>query len=264
MGGVVLGALAALSTGCGGGMPLMHPARTLDAGDVRALGGMSANFAVGSLGGDVNAAAAETGSLAGPPLNDPTYARGALVQAVVAPGLAPFVAGRVGLGAQFEAGLTYTGRGARIDLRRSFSRNALSLSVGAGASGIFYGSEPSGALPYVDLSSIHGYGADVPLLVGWESGARLFMAWAGARVGVDHAEISALTSEPPAPNSEVELSATRFYGGGIVGFAAGFRHVHVGLELDVAYQTISGSYFGLQTTVAGLSAAPAAALWIDF
>jgi hypothetical protein len=84
------------------------------------------------------------------------------------------------IGAQLEAGLTYTGRGARIDLRRSFSWDHVSLSVGAGASALFYGSEPSGALPYVDLSSIHGYGADVPVLIGWESGARLFMAWAGA------------------------------------------------------------------------------------
>lgn len=242
----------------------MHPARTLDGGNVRATAGVSANVAVGSLSSAFNAAGAEAGSLQAAPPNDPTYAKGALVQAIVAPGLAPFVAGRVGLGAQLEAGLTYTGRGARIDLRRSFNWDNLSLSVGAGGSAIFYGSEPSGALPYVDLSSIHGYGADVPVLIGWESGARLFMAWAGLRAGWDHAEISALTSEPPAPNSVVELSATRFYGGGLVGVAAGFRHVHVALEFDLAYQTISGSYFNVQTTVSGISAAPAAALWVEF
>jgi hypothetical protein len=245
-------------------MPLLHPARTLDAGNVRATGGVSANFALGSLGTDRNAAAAEVGGLNGAPQNDSTYAKGAIVQAVVAPGLAPFVAARVGVGAQFEAGLTYTGRGARVDLRRSFSWDHVSLSLGAGASYLFYGSEPSGALPYVDLNSIHGYGADIPVLIGWETGARLFMAWAGLRAGWDHAEISALTSEEPAPNSVVELSATRFYGGAVAGFGAGFRHVHVALELDVAYQTLSGSYFNATITVAGVSAAPAAALWIDF
>jgi hypothetical protein len=253
-----------MGTGCGGGMPLMHPARTLGAGDVRAAGGVSANFAVGSLGNDRNAAAAEVGGLQAAPQNDPTYAKGALVQAMIAPGLAPFVAGRVGVGAQLEAGLTYTGRGARIDVRRSFTRHDISLSLGAGVSYLFYGSEPGGALPFLDLNSIHGYGADIPILVGWESGARLFMAWAGVRAGWDHAEISALTSEPPAPNSQVELSATRFYGGGVAGVAAGFRHVHVALEFDVAYQTISGSYIEAETTIAGISAAPAAALWIDF
>ncbi len=242
----------------------MHPARTLNAGDVRAAGGVSANFAVGSLGTDRNAAAAEVGGLQGAPQNDPTYARGALVQAMVAPGLAPFAAGRVGIGAQLEAGLTYTGRGARLDLRRSFSWDRVSLSVGGGLSYLFYGSEPGGALPFVDLSSIHGYGADVPVLIGWDSGARLFMVWAGVRAGWDHAEISALTSEPPAPNSEVELSGTRFYGGGVAGFAAGFRHVHVALEFDVAYQTISGSYIEAHATLSGLSATPAGALWIDF
>ncbi len=262
---VALAAVAAVSSACGGGVPLMHPARTLNAGDVRATGGVSANLATGSLGGELNAASAEVGSLQGPPVGDPAYARGALVQAIVAPGLAPFVAGRVGVGAQLEAGLTYTGRGARVDLRRSFTWDSVSLSVGAGASAIFYGSEPSGGLPYVDLSSIHGYGADIPVLIGWESGARLFMAWAGVRAGVDHAEISALTSQPETVlNTEVELEATRFYGGAVAGFAAGFRHVHVALEFDVAYQTISGSYDTTQATISGVSLSPAAALWVDF
>ena len=36
------------------------------------------------------------------------------------------------------------------------------------------------------------------------------------------------------------------------------------LEVDAAYQTISGSYFEAQTTIAGISASPAAALWVDF
>ena len=153
---------------------------------------------------------------------------------------------------------------ARLDLRRSFTWDHISLSLGAGLSYIFYGSEPDGSLAFLNLNSIHGYGADIPILIGWESGGRLFMAWAGLRTGVDHAEISALTSEPPAGNSVVELSATRFYGGAVAGVAAGFRHIHVALEFDAAYQTISGSYFEAQTTIAGISASPAAALWVDF
>jgi hypothetical protein len=34
--------------------------------------------------------------------------------------------------------------------------------------------------------------------------------------------------------------------------------------MDAAYQTISGSYFQAQTTVSGISASPAAALWVEF
>jgi hypothetical protein len=44
----------------------------------------------------------------------------------------------------------------------------------------------------------------------------------------------------------------------------GFRHVHVAMELDVAYATISGSYNQTSVTVGGLTVAPATALWWDF
>ena len=32
----------------------------------------------------------------------------------------------------------------------------------------------------------HGYGADVPVLVGWESQAGLYMLWGGLRAGWEH------------------------------------------------------------------------------
>ena len=68
----------------------------------------------------------------------------------------------------------------------------------------------------------------------------------------------------PTMASPSELSANRFYGGGLVGVAGGFRHFHVALELDVAYETVSGSFFTAQTSISGLSMAPAGALWVDF
>jgi len=183
----------------------------------------------------------------------------------VAPGVAPYVSGRAGVGSHFELGLTYSGRAARFDARRSFESGGLALSLGVGASYLFYGDEDAAALPNVDLSATQGFGADVPVLVGWQSAARLVMVWAGVRGGFDHVGIADTnpTQFPQMPTL-AELSATRFYGGGLVGFAAGFRHLHAALELDVAYQTISGSYFTAQASVAGLSMAPAAAVWIDF
>ncbi len=253
----------------------MHPARTLRTGEVRAAGGISGNFVPGGFGTALNAARAETPRAATP--TDPTityptdaaYAKGVLVAAVVAPGLAPYASGRVGLGAQFEAGLTYTGRAARVDLRRSFDYGAVSLSVGGGLSYIFYGDPGGAALADIDVNSIQGFGADVPILVGWQSSARLIMIWGGVRAGFDHVGI-AETDEaefmmtPTLSSPPSELSATRVYGGGLVGLAAGFRHVHVALELDVAYQTISGTFFVTQAQIAGLSMAPAGALWLDF
>jgi hypothetical protein len=262
-------ALGALS-GCGGGMPLLHPARTLPPGEVRAATGVSGNFALGGLADSLTAArndAATNPNVPGTPGSDPTYAKGALVSAAVGPGIAPFVSARVGIGAEAEGGVSYTGRGVRIDLRRSFDLDRRwSISIGAGGSAAFYGSQQGGDLPAVDLGSLHGYGADVPLLAGWQSRDDLYMAWFGPRGGWEHVEISTLTSEPrpPLPSEPISLSANRFYAGGVAGAAVGFRHVHVAIEVDVGYQTVSGTYNATQVTVNGVSATPATALWWTF
>ncbi|MGH7282513.1 MAG: hypothetical protein ACRELY_13385, partial [Polyangiaceae bacterium] len=101
-----------LLSGCGGGVPLLYPARALPKGDVRGAAGLSAEAPVGSLASNLNAARNDAAANSGlpPPQGDTTYAKGALVAAAVAPGLAPFVAARVGVGGGIEGGIAYTGR----------------------------------------------------------------------------------------------------------------------------------------------------------
>jgi hypothetical protein len=269
-----LAALAAASGGCAGGSPLLHPARVLPTGEVRAATGFSANVAVGGLSDGLRNArneAAANPNVPGAPGTDPTYARGALVAAAVGPGIAPFVAARVGVGDQFEGGIHYTGRGARIDMRRSWNlgrgSDGVSLSAGLGATTLFYGHQVGGDLPNVDLGQLRGYGLDVPLLIGWDSPAGIYQAWAGVRGGWDHVAIEIVRSEPKdftGQDAPISLSATRFYGGGLVGFAVGFRHVHVALELDVAYVHVDGAYNATQTSIDGVAVSPASAVWWTF
>lgn len=251
-------------------MPLLHPAQTLPQGAVRAFAGFSDDVAVGSFATALRAAtndAAANPSAPGPPGSDPTYARGALIAASVAPGLAPIAGARVGLGEQFEAGLAYTGRAIRADARRSFDLGGhWSLGVGAGGSAVLFGQTQGTTLPNVDLGAVHGWGADVPVQVGYESDAGLYMVWAGARAGAEHVDVGALESQaggslgaPP-----ISLSATRFWAGGLLGAALGFRHIHVAVELDVSYADVEGDYNETHATVRGPTLAPAAALWWRF
>jgi hypothetical protein len=44
----------------------------------------------------------------------------------------------------------------------------------------------------------------------------------------------------------------------------GFRHVHVAMELDASYASVSGDYNETHAHVAGVSLAPAAAFWWSF
>jgi hypothetical protein len=254
--------------GCGGGSPLLHPAQTLPVGDVRAAGGMSANIAAGGLVSGLRGARNIAASDASAPYaSNSGYAKGALVAAAIAPGLAPFVGARVGVGQAFEGGLAYSGRGVRVDMRRSFDFGPWALSIGLGGSATLYGTQQGTDLPNVRLSAIHGYGADVPLLVGYRSDAGLYMVWFGARGGYEHVAIGALTSEPasvPESAASSQLDANRFWGGGVVGVATGFRRVHVALEFSAAYQVVHGTYNAASATVQGLTLAPAAALWWQF
>lgn len=266
-------ATAALA-GCGGGSPLLHPAQVLAGGDVRAASGVSANITPGSLANDLSTARANAAANAndpsgpqGAPGTNPTYAKGALVAAAMAPGLAPFAAARVGIGSKYEAGLAYTGRGVRVDIRRGFSDGAWTYSVGAGGSAALYGRQQGTELPNVDLGALHGYGFDIPLLAGWQSSAGIYQAWFGARGGFEHVTVEQLTSEPKSVTigtPPISLDANRFYGGAVAGLAIGFKHVHVALEGSVAYQVAKGSYNQTSVTVQGLTIAPATALWWSF
>jgi hypothetical protein len=268
-----LASLTCSLAACGGGVPLLYPARTLPLGDVRASSGVSGNFAVGSLA-TAEAAARPIAQNPNPPSGTAatTFTQGALVSAAVAPGLAPYVAARVGIGQRFEAGIAYTGRAGHIDLRRSFDWNDVSLSVGLGVTVPIYGDSYTSTMSAIDLQYVHGYGADIPVLIGWQSAARIYMVWAGVRAGFDHVDVSGLSTELGDIPDDESLSGNRYYGGGVVGFAAGFRHIHAALELDAAYQSVSGTYastVGATTTdtnasVHGFSLTPAAAMWFTF
>ena len=256
--------------GCGGGAPLLHPARTLPMGDVRIASGVNANVAAGSLGDDLKLArelAAKDPQSPGPPNTNPAYAKGALVAAAIGPGLAPFVGARVGAGNNFEGGLAYTGRAVRVDMRKGFDDGNVTYSVGLGLSAALYGRQQGTELTNVDLGALHGYGGDIPLLVGWESAGGIYKVWGGVRGGFERDVIETLTSEPKAVtlgNGPIHLDANRYWGGGVVGLATGFRHLHVALELSAAYQFVKGTYNENNVTVRGVTLAPATALWWTF
>lgn len=271
----LLTAVALLAMGCGGGSPLLHPARTLPTGEIRATGGVFANIVPGALGDDLRAAKdiasrdpAGTSS-PGTPGQNPTYAKGALVAAAIGPGLAPFVSARVGVGNRFEGGLAYTGRGVRVDLRRSFeSGRHWAFSLGAAGTAALYGRQQGTELRNVDLGKLRGYGFDIPLLAGWDSDNGLYRLWFGPRGGYERVIVDGLSSEPStsplAGDDVLRLTANRFFGGAVLGIATGFNHVHVALEASLAYQVVNGTYNANEVTVKGLTLMPATALWWTF
>jgi len=237
---------------------------------VRASLGLSANVAGANLGTDLRRAkeiAAQNPNAAAPGTSNTDYAKGALVAAAISPGVAPFVSARAGIGNRFDAGLSYTGRAVRLDARRSIDWGHYSLSLGAGGTAALYGRQSGSELSGVDLSALHGYGADIPVLFGWNSTGNLYQLWTGVRGGFEHDNISDVTSEPKSVTigtPPLGLSADRFYAGGVLGVATGLRHIHVALEVAGYYENVSGTFNGGHAKTQGFSVIPATALWWTF
>jgi hypothetical protein len=268
----VLGALLAVA--CGGGSPLLHPAHVLPEGQVSGGAGVSGQFAFGE--------AARAMSAQPPPGDEEQqFVEHAVAEASLAPGIAPWVGARVGLGAQSEAGLTYTGRSARIDARHAFGDETVAYSIGAGATAILANPEshaPTGTVPEATAGRLtgspedpaaRGWGLDVPAIVGWRSSASVVELWTGVRAGVEHVGAAVPLGGPTATLEDLAtLSGMRWYGGGLVGAAIGFRPIWIALELDASYQYLSvgadftgtGTPAHREATLTGLTLAPAGAI----
>lgn len=273
---------AALLIGCGGGAPLLHPAHTLAEGDVTFAAGTSGRLALGGLrqAEDRLDAASATPGGATTPDERAGFVKGALARFAVAPGVAPFVAARAGLGHHNEAGLTYNGRAFRLDGRHAFEWPKLALSVGAMATGALarpnkqppndvrdeLGGDPG--LNQVTLASLTGYGLELPVLFGYRSDADVVKLWTGLRAGFERD--SANVSLVVAPDTQLAstAAATRWWGGGLVGFSVGLAPIEVRVEVDAAYESVHGDLLTqggeLSGDVAGWSLTPAMAISAKF
>ncbi len=260
-------AACACLSACAGGSPLLHPAHTLRPGQTRFSAGIAGQFALGEASSALSDARGTRSPAAiDKPAND--YVRGALVAAAIAPGLSPFASGRTGTWEGGEAGLSYTGRTARIDARHALDFGSLALSAGIGASAIL-GHRTGGTsdqLDHLQLDGLSGWGADVPIVFGWRSKADVVWLWLGARGGYEQLRGSigyVLPSSAPG-DAEATLSGDvdghRVHASALTGLAIGFRHVHAAIELQGGWHDARGTLWGVDTKVQGFTLTPAAAL----
>jgi hypothetical protein len=267
-----------LSTACAGGVPLLHPAHTLPEGDVSFAAGTSGHLTVGELE-RAKSRLDDSAGIPGGATGDEerrAFAEGALSRIAVAPGVAPFAAARVGLGHHNEAGISYTGRSFRVDGRHAFEWPTLALSVGASATGALarpgdgperqVGDMPKagGGLRTLNVTSLTGYGLELPLLFGYRSSADVVKLWTGLRAGFERDSANLRLVVSPDTALATSGNATRLWGGGLVGFSVGLAPIEVRVELDAAYQTVHGSLLTadgkLSADVAGWSLTPAMAI----
>jgi hypothetical protein len=233
-------ALAPSLTGCGGAMPLGHPAHALSRGKTTLAAGVAATV-VGESSATVVGASSTTAS------------PGRLQDLTVAPDISPWVSARVGLGHDFEAGIGASARALRLDARRAFATKKVALSIGLGVSGVLAARPGARA-------GVYGGGIDVPVLIGWRSAADLYAAWIGTRIG---AELLSGKLDAGASGA-VSAVARHLRFGGVAGLRAGFRRLYGLVEVEVAYHHADGSLGTQSISLEGFTVAPAGALVVSF
>jgi hypothetical protein len=234
--------LPLLLAGCGGGLPLLHPAHVLPPGEIRTGAGLSGQIAL----------------LAAAPSTEPAALRGERIDPfAVAPAIAPWVNARIGIANNNEAGLTYAGRSIRLDGRHAFSLGGPTLSLGLGASAVV------AERPGLGVESIRGGGIDVPLLFGLKSTSDLYAIWLGPRAGLELLR-GRLLGDSPKGIAPVDVSARHIFAGFVAGVRAGFRHIHVALELDGSYHRADGLIAGAAVSRNQLTLTPGGALLISY
>jgi hypothetical protein len=257
----------------------MYPAHTLPESAITFAAGTSGHLGLGGLDTATDALDASSSIPGGADTDAEQYAfvQGALARFAVAPGVAPFVAARAGLGGHNEAGFTYTGRGIRLDGRHAFEWPSLALSLGLCASGALArpGDQPANSpmgqdtgLRMVELTSLRGYGFELPVVFGYRSDADVVLLWMGARAGIERDTFNFTLVESPDQAYSSTGDATRYYAGGLVGFAVGLHPIQVRVELDAAYESVSGHVVlgegELPADVSGVSLTPAMAISAKF
>lgn len=260
---------------CGGGMPLLHPARPLPAGVTSMSAGVGSHWIGGQARRELDAAQARWEASQGSASNlTPTVA---VAVATWAPGLFPWMSMRMGLGVRSEAGLAYTGQRARIDARHALELGKWSMSFGLGALlGLSHPSDVNAsgtsafgsreALPGLDTSGVRSFGVDAPLVIGWRSSADVARIWMGLRPGYDHG-YGNLRLSTQTPATRLDFHSDSLTVTAIAGLALGLRPLFVAFELDFGDTRAHGELLGNSTAVASNSASvsaysftPAAAL----
>jgi hypothetical protein len=108
----------------------------------------------------------------------------------------------------------------------------------------------------------------------------LIQAWFGVRTGFERLTgefryeldsapaIAPGSAEPASPVHHVEVTASRWYAGGLLGLAIGVHPLRVVMELDGAFQHLNGELRGpserSKLGLSGFTLAPAGALVGEF
>jgi hypothetical protein len=249
----LIGAAPWFFAGCGGSAALLHPAQTLPVDSVNVGAGVSGQFGSSTVNDTIDRGRSAAGQSLATPATASAYARGVLTEALIAPGASPWVSARVGLPENTEAGLTYTGRSLRLDGRYALEvGEQWTLSLGLGATGLLL--TPDRSAPRFDPNtespvnpqaefepSAKGWGADLPVLLGYRMLEGFGDVWFGPRLGFEHLTGNLRLERADPASLRLDAAGTRLWAGLVAGFSLGIPPLWLRFELSSTYHRLSGT-----------------------
>jgi len=267
-----LACLLAVSSGCAATMPLLAEPRLIREGEVRFQAGAAAAT---PIAGDGDAIRAGRDRLAAPEVVGDDRPTTELVLPAVAagfaarPGVAPVTRATMALSRQVEANLHFSGRDAHAGGRyllweaRSADAGAATFSVGLDGHALLQGRSTDS---YINATSetVRGFGAAVPMILGWQSDAGLLIAYFGAIVGYERITAKILTQQPDNTFTSRGMTLGRLHVTGTLGVGVGFRRVRVIVELGVRRDGIAAELGEVSRNVDIWSLTPAFSAGFNF
>ncbi|MCY1032367.1 hypothetical protein OV207_12925 [Corallococcus sp. BB11-1] len=274
--------LAGVAPGCATPLSTMQTAKTLSPGQVQVTGSMGVFVPMGTLGSVVDVGidqgreainAIEEGRPYSLSEEDQQRLLTAGLSLVVAPpGVNPELMVRVGvldgldLGGRFSANaLRFDGK-VRLAHGGEAQNRSYDLALGLGVSKHLFSGAVLDVLEVVELGDFNRFDVEVPLYLSAEYGD-VFKLYAAPKYVYSHTRLDAQLvdfSEQGAPVTgfDVSLPTTvrSHFVGSTVGFALGYRYVHVYAELTGGYVFCKPDIFGAKRELGGMTFLPSIGL----
>ncbi|RKG80127.1 hypothetical protein [Corallococcus terminator] len=274
--------LASVTVGCATPLSTMQTAKTLSPGQVQVTGSMGVFVPVGTLV-DVVDVGIDQGREArdaieeGRPYNLSEEDQQRLLTAGIAlvvapPGVNPELMVRVGIVDGLDLGGRFSGNSLRFDGKVRLAHGgeaknrSYDLALGLGVSKHLFSGAVLDVLEVVQLGDFNRFDVEVPLYLSAEYGD-VFKLYGAPKYVYSHTRMDPQLVDfsqqgAPVTGFDVSLptSVSSHFVGSTVGFALGYRYVHIYAELTGGYVICKPDLFGAKRNLGGVTFQPSIGL----
>lgn len=265
-----------VATGCAPSLATLQPAHVAPRGHAQATLGMEIAIPTGTIARVVDAGESLANEARNRSLSDAEIAQlfdAGVNVASSPPSIGQHLAVAYSVSDQAEVGIRYAGGGWRLGgryqlLRHEQEEHPFDMVVGFGVARSTTAIPLGDVVPYLEARDFTRWTFDVPLLIG--TSRSWFRAWTGPKFLYSRFDTAVAITLPMNATEMGSLQGHAYYVGAQGGFAIGYRHVFLGIELTMGQLSGSATLVTMlsvptpPTDISGFVIYPAFALMGEF